>query len=526
MDHPSSVAQNYVQSQTENWNSTPSSCIIQNIVHRTRNITDSIVRAIVIHRNRRRIIALWNAVLVIFIFATITLIRNTLLLPRIQLSLLDINSDQSGARYTTMIHAVTALHHATSMIAIRRSCRIFERWQPRPNKVFMSSFVTGNNNAIATSSSTPHTDSNIFLSSNISQQIESSSSSNDQKYYCLFDMNAPDGRCVGIQLIPVPKSHPNSILHHSLNIPPSNTDGHQPHWLHNYLHPEEIKYGLQLHHDNHRQSFYMGRLAIRHALQQQQQVTSCSIMDMATSTRATSENIAVLQDEQQQQQHASNNVKSWTNTANDIPSNKGLDSTSNAYNTTIRNSILKDMYGRPKLPFGYLGSISHKGLIGVALVQQLHGMDTTDIESHTASPRIGIGVDIEDITDAHRRRNIARKVLTPNEIQQLGSLSDSSYKETTPSDSQQDQQFTRNLSMDEEILLRFSCKESIYKAIHPLICQYVSFQEAEIQPYTNGTAIVTLNLSSGIQDQLATPIIIHWYRYNNSIITTACIRFK
>ena len=38
--------------------------------------------------------------------------------------------------------------------------------------------------------------------------------------------------------------------------------------------------------------------------------------------------------------------------------------------------------------------------------------------------------------------------------------------------------------------------------MHPLICQYVGFQEAEITPLANGTAQVTLNLTSGAHDHL------------------------
>jgi hypothetical protein len=33
--------------------------------------------------------------------------------------------------------------------------------------------------------------------------------------------------------------------------------------------------------------------------------------------------------------------------------------------------------------------------------------------------------------------------------------------------------------------------------MHPVLCQYVGFQEAEITPLPNGTAKVTLNLKNG-----------------------------
>jgi hypothetical protein len=70
-------------------------------------------------------------------------------------------------------------------------------------------------------------------------------------------------------------------------------------------------------------------------------------------------------------------------------------------------SILKDSHGRPILPDGYLGSISHKTSTGAALVA-------------TWSNQTGIGIDIEETrTD---RRNVSRFVLTPNERKNLGHL--------------------------------------------------------------------------------------------------------
>lgn len=59
------------------------------------------------------------------------------------------------------------------------------------------------------------------------------------------------------------------------------------------------------------------------------------------------------------------------------------------------------------------------------------------------------------------------------------------------------------------MLLRFSLKECVYKAIHPLICQYVGFLEAEIKPFADGTAEVKLFLKSGAHTKLGT-ITAHW----------------
>jgi 4'-phosphopantetheinyl transferase EntD len=64
---------------------------------------------------------------------------------------------------------------------------------------------------------------------------------------------------------------------------------------------------------------------------------------------------------------------------------------------------------------------------------------------------------------------------------------------------------------EEEIMLRFSLKECIYKSVHPLICQYIGFQEAEVTPHSDGTATVTWDLKSGADIQLG-EVTAHWQR--------------
>jgi 4'-phosphopantetheinyl transferase EntD len=70
--------------------------------------------------------------------------------------------------------------------------------------------------------------------------------------------------------------------------------------------------------------------------------------------------------------------------------------------------ILKDAHGRPTLPDGYLGSISHKQTTAVALVAQY---------DHTDS-KMGIGIDLEYVTES--KAKIATRVLTKAEMENLG----------------------------------------------------------------------------------------------------------
>ena len=151
----------------------------------------------------------------------------------------------------------------------------------------------------------------------------------------------------------------------------------------------------------------------------------------------------------------------------------------------LEHPCLKDEYGRPILPSSHLGSISHKGNVGVALTSP-------------SSPMMGIGIDIE--RHASRRRSIAPRILTEREIQSLGQL--------------------ETVSVDEEVLLRFSLKEAIYKAVNPLINQYVSFQEAEVTPLEDGTAICVWNLKSGAHTHFSS-LTAHWYKLDDFFLTTA-----
>lgn len=216
----------------------------------------------------------------------------------------------------------------------------------------------------------------------------------------IFDIQVPEGQCVGIRLPNLPEEHPDSL--HPVNIlrinnstesslfrdrslyhpqysptiakmmqqqPPPFTSSH---WLYQYLHLDEIQYGLTLR-GAAQTSFYMGRMALREAL--------------VSSTR-----------------HAIDT--------------SGSTITTRTSSAVTNASILKDEHGRPQLPDGWLGSISHKRQVGVALA--VHSNVNTNMHCTTKFVlRKGVGVDIEETTPK-THINIARKVLTINEQHQLG----------------------------------------------------------------------------------------------------------
>lgn len=139
-------------------------------------------------------------------------------------------------------------------------------------------------------------------------------------------------------------------------LTPEAITGNNNHWIRALLHSEEVEYGVNQPSQFSQESFFLGRLAMREAL--------------------------------------------------------GL----GPRHAQTTDPILKDQHGRPNVPRGFMGSISHKQRTGVALV----AVDLLNSENSGDKPRHGIGIDIEQITS--QRSSIAKKVLTENEINQLGQI--------------------------------------------------------------------------------------------------------
>jgi len=275
--------------------------------------------------------------------------------------------------------------------------------------------------------------SQVFLD-HVNQRNGEEIERNTKCWEKIFTFDLPEGKCVGVRLSDLPPTHPSSLELTQIN---SNKD----HWVKQLLHPDEVKFGIDLATESSRMTFYLGRLAMRTAL-----------------------NLVRCEDK-------SCNVGMIASVFFKYQQSKLLP----------HSSILKDEHGRPQVPKGFLGSISHKQRTGVALVSPRH--------IGSSLPKQGIGVDIEQTYS--KRINIAKKVLTIGERNDLGKLN--------------------GVTRDEEVLLRFSLKECVYKAMHPLICQWVGFQEAEITPHDDGTAVVKLNLKNGAHNRFQ-DVKAHWQR--------------
>ncbi|MBT8767167.1 4'-phosphopantetheinyl transferase family protein [Metapseudomonas boanensis] len=116
----------------------------------------------------------------------------------------------------------------------------------------------------------------------------------------------------------------------------------------------------------------------------------------------------------------------------------------------------------PIWPEGICGSISHS-----------HGLASALVASHTHWR--GLGLDLETLLPASRAQRLAKEILTPAELNRLGSLDPSQYAE--------------------RITLTFSIKESLFKALYPLVGQRFYFQDAELLNVdSNGRARLRLLL--------------------------------
>jgi len=124
--------------------------------------------------------------------------------------------------------------------------------------------------------------------------------------------------------------------------------------------------------------------------------------------------------------------------------------------------LLSTPRGAPLLPPGAVGSVSHKRTLAVALC------------ARQANPRATIGIDVEDLRSL--RTDIASRVLTPDELAVIP---------------------PGGLERDAAVLLRFSAKEAIYKALDPWVQRFVGFDEAIVERAENGALSARLALVRG-----------------------------
>ena len=156
---------------------------------------------------------------------------------------------------------------------------------------------------------------------------------------------------------------------------------------------------------------------------------------------------------------------------------------------SIEQAVLREKGGAPSLPPHVQASISHKKDLAVCL---LRGVREEEEGEKVASSQIG--VDVEVCEPRARTSSIATRVLTLKEREGLGALA------------------SVGISAESEVLLRFSFKESVYKAIHPFVRRYVAFHEAEVTPRVDGTCRIVLSLKGGEEKEGGFEVRGEWRR--------------
>ncbi len=149
--------------------------------------------------------------------------------------------------------------------------------------------------------------------------------------------------------------------------------------------------------------------------------------------------------------------------------------------------LLPDGYGAPVSPPSLTISISHKAGLAMALVaRKVHGL---------------VGIDFEVL--GRDRSEIASKVLNPFELAEVNGLVD-------------ERRWTA-------VLLRFSIKEALYKALAPRLQRYIGFEEAQVSSLANGSARVELTLKEG-ENPAHAEVKYEWIA--DGLVATARVRWE
>ncbi len=166
-------------------------------------------------------------------------------------------------------------------------------------------------------------------------------------------------------------------------------------------------------------------------------------------------------------------------------------------NRFAEQPLLHNDRGAPTVPHGVIGSLSHKANHAIAVATTI-GDDANSFAT--------IGIDIETINEARTSRiDIARRILTTSELDSLSSNKEERLK---------------------EVLLYFSLKEAIYKAIDPYVHRYVRFKEVSLAinnpiDSNRGSATAQLLLSEFQGLRPAPDILVDWWQEGAHIISVA-----
>ena len=157
--------------------------------------------------------------------------------------------------------------------------------------------------------------------------------------------------------------------------------------------------------------------------------------------------------------------------------------------------ILATGRGAPALPSDLAGSISHKRTLAVGLAARRENGARIGVDLETRPPAFA------SAQEAQVHQDVRARVLTPDELARL---------ERVPEENRQ-----------RTVILHFSLKEALYKAIDPLVGRQVAFHEASMTPRPDGSASIALALS---RDDGSFWAVGFWTEVEDHFLTTARVQ--
>jgi 4'-phosphopantetheinyl transferase EntD len=218
-----------------------------------------------------------------------------------------------------------------------------------------------------------------------------------------------------------------------------------------------------------------------------------------------------------------------------------------SYNVEKVKPILTNDLGAPVLPKNILGSISHKNdfIAGIIIVVnnndelvlnkkypgsenliKNNNYNNSINNNNIIKPNqsLSIGIDIEKCKNKSFYQ-LQKRILTINEQNSLGNLFEKKVNKTKNN-------FENNITpitIEEEVLLLFSFKESFYKAMNPLIKTFLNFNDVEIFPKNDGSVEINFLLKSKFEHENIIPKNLNfqgfWQRFDENYWLT-CIHIS
>ncbi|MDW6002585.1 4'-phosphopantetheinyl transferase family protein [Vibrio mangrovi] len=143
----------------------------------------------------------------------------------------------------------------------------------------------------------------------------------------------------------------------------------------------------------------------------------------------------------------------------------------------------------PVWPDGFVGSISHTDNTAISVVAKNGQL-------------LSIGIDVENMMNETLCESVTKMVATPQELR-IRSVTD--WDETT------------------FVSLMFSAKESLFKALYPLVQRYLDFHDARLVSLDPEHSLFTFELSQILQQQTGRQFCHgHYLFLDDAVVTLIC----